>query len=209
MPPRRWAALTRPRSARSRSRSAAARRRPPGRRRCCGRSPGRRRPPPRLAALVGALVLASRLRVRGRALAAALAVGALAVLVGAASATPGDAARADTAPRTPRATWPAATPSEDGRDGGDGRTRPAATTTDERPRASTTATTAADTPGGRRRRRRRTAPPRRSRVLPRARRAPLRSRVALLSPGVRASFGGLATRGAPASPRRGRAARTA
>ena len=70
-----------------------------------------------LAALVGALVLAQRLGARGRVLSAALAAGALAVFVGAASATPGDAARADTlAAHTARDV--ARGDAEDGRDGG-------------------------------------------------------------------------------------------
>ena len=70
-----------------------------------------------LAVLVGALVIASRLPVRGRALAAGLGVGALAVLVGAASATPRAATLQASAAVRPAGAEPERG-DRDGRDGG-------------------------------------------------------------------------------------------
>ena len=74
-----------------------------------------------LAALAGAVVLGSRLRVRGRALATVLGVGALAVLVGSASATPTAATRAAAEANGPDAGDETEDAGKDGKDAVGGR----------------------------------------------------------------------------------------
>ena len=158
-----------------------------------------------LAALVGALVLAQRLGAHGRVLSAALAAGALAVFVGARRrrrpATPRERTRS---PRTPRATWPAATPRTDAT--APRTTRPAATMRMTAPRASTMG------PAGTRPRRAflAAAPPRRGAPRTTARSTPAASEWRGGScPPACARPSAAWPPGAPASPRRDRAARTA